>query len=70
MVTLVSVIAVIGCGESRPCYMLRAIHFSPLPCSDLGQGLAMIVTAFTPFHFFTQTMLFSVCTSSFSLLLI
>ena len=34
--------------------MLRAIHFSPLPCSDLGQGVATIITAFTPFHFFAQ----------------
>ena len=58
MVTLVSVIAVIGCGESRytrPCYMLRAIHFSPLPCSDFGQGVAMIITALMLPRFFAQT---------------
>ena len=35
---------------------LRAIHFSPLPCSDLGQGVAMIVTAFAPPRFFAQTL--------------
>ena len=39
--------------------MLRAMHFLPLPCSDLERGVAMIITAFTkatrrgtPFRFF------------------
>ena len=55
-----SVIAVIGCRESRPCKMLRAIHFSPLPCSDLGQGVAISTTAFMLPRFFVQTPIFSV----------
>ena len=62
-----SVIAVIGCRESRPCKMLRAIHFSPLPCSDLGQGVAISTTAFMLPRFFVQTHIFSVSPSSFSL---
>ena len=38
------------CGNSqktsaRPCKMLPPIHFSPLPCSDLGQGVAISTTA-------------------------
>ena len=64
---LFSVIAVIGCRESRPCKMLRAIHFSPLPCSDLGQGVAISTTAFMLPRFFVQTHIFSVSPSSFSL---
>ena len=63
-----SVIAVIGCGESRPCYMVRVIHFPPLPCNDLGQGVAMTINAFAPFRFFVQMPLFSVFPSSLSLL--
>ena len=47
--------------------MLRAIHVYPLPCSDLGQEVAMIITTFMPFCFFAQTPLFSVFPSSFSL---
>ena len=47
--------------------MLRAIHFSPLPCSDLGQGVAMIITAFMLPRFFAQTQIFSVSLSSSSL---
>ena len=43
------------CGESRPCYLLRAIHFPPLPCSDFGQGVAMIITALMLPRFFAQT---------------
>ena len=77
------VIAVIGCGESRPCKMLRGhsasqrvsvwgehapdsiltsppIHFNPLPCSDLGQGVAISTTAFMLPRFFVQTPIFSV----------
>ena len=38
-----------------------------LPCSDLGQGVALIITAFTTFRFFAQTHIFSVSLSSFSL---
>jgi hypothetical protein len=34
--------------------MLRAIHFSPLPCSDLGQGVAISTTAFTLPRFFVH----------------
>ena len=45
-------------------------HFSPLPCSDLGQGLAMIITAFMLDRFFcdifAQTHTFFVSLSSFS----
>ena len=62
-----SVIAVIGCRESRPCKMLRAIHLSPLPCRDLGQGVAISTTAFKLPRFFVQTHVFSVSPSSFSL---
>ena len=47
--------------------MLRAIHFSPLPCSDLGQGVAISTTAFMLSRFFVQTHIFSVSPSSFSL---
>ena len=50
--------------------MLRAIHlahFSPLPCSDLGQGVAISTTAFMLPRFFVQTPMFSVSPSSFSL---
>ena len=65
--SLYSVIAVIGCRESRPCKMLRAIHFSPLPCSDLGQGVAISTTALMLPRFFVQTHIFSVSPSSFSL---
>ena len=43
------------------------INFSPLPCSDLERGVAMIITAFTPLRFFAQTPIFSVSLSSFSL---
>ena len=46
---------------------LRAIHFSPLPCSDLGQGVAISTTAFMLPRFFVQTHIFSVSPSSFSL---
>ena len=35
--------------------MLRAILFSLLPCSDLGQGVAMIITAFMLPRFFAKT---------------
>ena len=45
----------------------RAIHFSPLPCSDLGQGVAISTTAFMLPRFFVQTHIFSVSPSSFSL---
>ena len=45
--------------------MLRAIHFSPLPCSDLGQGVAISTTAFTLPRFFVQMHIFSVSPSSF-----
>ena len=41
--------------------------FSHLPCSVREQGVAMIITAFTPFRFFAQTPVFSVSRSSFSL---
>ena len=44
--------------------MLRAIHFSPLPCSDLGQGVAISTTAFMLPRFFVQTHIFSVSPSS------
>ena len=47
--------------------MLRAIHFSPLPCSDLGQGVAISTTALMLPRFFVQTHIFSVSPSSFSL---
>ena len=47
--------------------MLRAIHFSPLPCSNLGQGVAISTTAFMLPRFFVQTPIFSVSPSSFSL---
>ena len=47
--------------------MLRAIRFSPLPCSDLGQGVAISTTAFPLPRFFVQTHIFSVSPSSFSL---
>ena len=48
--------------------MLRAIHFSPLPCSDLGQGVAISTTAFMLPRFFVQTpRLDSVFPSSLSL---
>ena len=53
--------------QSRPCKMLRAILFSPLPCSDLGQGVAIRTTAFKLSRFFVQTHIFSVSPSSFSL---
>ena len=45
----------------------RAIHFSPLPCSDLGQGVAISTTAIMLPRFFVQTHVFSVSPSSFSL---
>ena len=35
--------------------MLRAIHFSPLPFSDLGQGVAISTTAFMLPRFFVRT---------------
>ena len=35
-------------------------HFSPVTCSYLGQGVAMIITAFEPPCFFAQTPIFSV----------
>ena len=44
--------------------MLRAIHFSPLPCSDLGQAVAISTTAFMLPRFFVQTHIFSVTPSS------
>ena len=47
--------------------MLRAIRFSPLPCSDSGQGVATIITVFMLPQFFAQTHIFSVSLSSFSL---
>ena len=34
--------------------MLRAIHFSPLPCSDLGQGVAISAKAFKLPRFFVE----------------
>ena len=43
------------------------IHLSPLPCSDLGQGVAISTTAFKLPRFFVQTHIFSVSPSSFSL---
>ena len=42
-------------------------HFFPLPCSDLGQGVAISTTAFMLPRFFVQTPIFSVSPSSFSL---
>ena len=45
--------------------MLRPIHFSLLPCSDLGQGVAISTTAFILPRFFVQTPIFSVFPSSF-----
>ena len=45
--------------------MLRAIHFSPLQCSDLGQGVAISTTAFTLPRFFVQIHIFSVSPLSF-----
>jgi len=48
-----------GQRSAKCCAQGCAIHFSPLPCSDLGLGVAMIITAFTPFRFFAQTPLFS-----------
>ena len=35
--------------------MLRSIHVSPLPCSDLGRGVAISTTAFMLPRFFVQT---------------
>ena len=46
---------------------MGAIHFSPLPCSVLGQGVAISTGAFMLPRFFAQTPLFSVSASSFSL---
>ena len=46
---------------------MGAIHFSPLPCSVLGQGVAISTTAFMLARFFAQTPLSSVSASSFSL---
>ena len=47
--------------------MLRAIHFSPLPCSGSGQGVAISTAAFMLPRFFVQTHIFSVSPSSFRL---
>ena len=55
--------AVASPGPAKCC----AIHLSPLPCSDLGQGVAISTTAFMLPRFFVQTHIFSVSPSSFSL---
>ena len=48
--------AVASPGPAKCC----AFHLSPLPCSDLGQGVAISTTAFMLPRFFVQTPIFSV----------